>query len=144
VKSDQCSIPNVQFPSDRNSELGIERWSDFSVSLSLMKLATRLRHGHDFKEVTARVLEVKAAPAVASIDLHVSVTERTAAIRQVLRLHTLENCIELRVADMKRIVIVLAWLDFVREIQRQTIVDLHLLEVSVVNLQAEHFSKKFC
>jgi hypothetical protein len=43
-------------------------------------LAPRLRYGHDFQQVTIRVLEVETPPTPAAVELAVGVVEWSAAV----------------------------------------------------------------
>ena len=91
-------------------------------------LAPRLGHGHDFQQVTIRILEVEPAPAPAAVEFAIGVAVWSAAIRKPLGLYPAEDRLELWLADMERIVMALArsgvkprpapWLWLVGEVQR--------------------------
>src|SRR5919106_472927 len=99
-------------------------------------LTPGLAHCHYFQQVAVRVLEVKAAPASPGIGLAVGVVVWPAAIGEPLGFNPAEDRLELRLADMKGIVMVL-WLWLVGEVKGQALVDLHLREVPLAWLDRQ-------
>src|SRR5260221_10368336 len=59
--------------------------------------------GQHFENVPVRVLEIKAAAAIAAVDLHVGARARAAALGDALRLDPVEDRVELGPADPERI-----------------------------------------
>jgi hypothetical protein len=106
-------------------------------------LTPRLRHCHDFEQVAVRVLEVKSAPAAPGVDLTVAVVVGPAAVGEPFGFHPAEDRLELRLANMKRVVMALGF-RLVGEVKGQTIVDLHLREIAFARLdrQAENFREE--
>src|SRR5262245_45681204 len=97
--------------------------------------------------MAVRVLEVEAAPAPAGVDLAVGVVVWPTAIGEPLSLHPAEDRVEFRLADMESVVMAPArpgvesrpaprfW--FVGEVQGQTLVHLHLGEVTWARLDRQ-------
>src|SRR5947209_10226054 len=122
--------------------------------LEEFRLAPRLGHCHDLQQVAVRVLEVETAPAPAGVDLAVGMAVWATAVGDPLGRHPGEDRLELRLADMERVVMALArpgvearpapqfWL--VRKIKGQALVHLHLREVARARLdrQAEDLGEE--
>src|SRR5256885_7657998 len=129
-------------------------YSSRSLVLEEFRLAPRLGHCHDLQQVAVRVLEVETAPAPAGVDLAVGVAVWATAVGDPLGRHPGEDRLELRLADMERVVMALArpvgearpapqfWL--VRKIKGQALVHLHLREVARARLdrQAEDLGEE--
>src|SRR5262245_55440577 len=60
-----------------------------------------LSHGHHLQQVSIRILEVEATPAPACVDLAVGMVVRPTAIPELTGLYPAKDGVELRVADMK-------------------------------------------
>src|SRR2546422_749595 len=130
------------------------RYRQVSSMLEEFRLAPRLGHCHDLQQVAVRVLEVETAPAPAGVDLAVGVAVWATAVGDPLGRHPGEDRLELRLADMERVVMALArpgvearpapqfWL--VRKIKGQALVHLHLREVARARLdrQAEDLGEE--
>src|SRR2546427_3249226 len=76
--------------------------------LEEFRLAPRLGHCHDLQQVAVRVLEVETVPAPAGVDLAVGVAVWATAVGDPLGRHPGEDRLELRLADMERVVMALA------------------------------------
>src|SRR3989442_1319325 len=130
------------------------RYRQVSSMLEEFRLAPRLGHCHDLQQVAVRVLEVETAPAPAGVDLAVGVAVWATAVGDPLGRHPGEDRLELRLADMERVVMALArpgvearpapqfWL--VRKVKGQALVHLHLREVARARLdrQAEDLGEE--
>src|SRR3989454_5291121 len=130
------------------------RYRQVSSMLEEFRLAPRLGHCHDLQQVAVRVLEVETAPAPAGVDLAVGMAVWATAVGDPLGRHPGEDRLELRLADMERVVMALArpgvearpapqfWL--VRKIKGQALVHLHLREVARARLdrQAEDLGEE--
>src|SRR6058998_1262939 len=114
-------------------------------------LASRLRHRHDFQQVTIRIFEIETAPAAARVNLAIGVIEGPTAVGQLSGLDLLENRIEFDIADMEGVVMAVAragveapWFRVVGEGQGEMLVNLHFGEVTPTDLQAENFGEELC
>src|SRR5882762_1928138 len=72
------------------------------------RLSPRFRYCHYFQKMAVRILEVDASPATAGVELAVRVIVGPASVRESLRLHPAEDRVELRIADVKGVVMALA------------------------------------
>src|SRR5919201_6920896 len=75
--------------------------------LAVCSPANSLRHGHQLENVAIGIREVDAAPAVPVVELCVIERPRGAAEREPGGLHPLQDRVEFRVADVKRIMMAL-------------------------------------
>src|SRR5262249_49092761 len=71
-------------------------------------LAPRLGHGHDFQQVAVGVFEVESPSAPTGVELAVGMVEWSAAVGKPLGLHSVEDSLEFRLADMEGVVMALA------------------------------------
>src|SRR5262245_53537152 len=105
--------------------------------------------------MTVGIFEIETASTTTPVDFAVRVAEGPAAVRDSFRFYSIENCIELGIANMKRIVLTAAglWIKagaapcfrFVSEQQREAFVDLYLCEMAVAgNGQSKDVRKEIC
>ena len=83
-----------------------------------------------------RVVEIEAAAAAPAIDLHVGARARAAAVGNPLRLDTIEDRVELGVADLEGVVMRFEVAAFV-EIEGQLLVDLDRREMRMRSVIGE-------
>src|SRR5208282_4707102 len=110
-------------------------------------LTARLGHGHHFQQVAVRVLEVETAAAATSVSLAVGVAVWPAAVRDTLRFHPGQDCVELGFVDVEGVVMALAgpWIEaratprlsLVGEVKGQGVVDLYLREMAMARLDLQ-------
>src|SRR6266481_5183690 len=89
----------------------------------------RSSSGQKLQYVAVGILEVDAAPATPSVDLHVLLRERTAPIRNAGLFDSTEDRVELRVADVESVVVRLEMIPVV-EIQRERFVNFDRCKVT--------------
>src|SRR5215469_2724114 len=116
-----------------------------------MPLDFRSRHvgrsgsGEKLQHVAVGILEVDAASAAPGIDLHILLRERAAAVGDAGLFDSAEDRVELRVADVERIVMHLEAIPVVK-IQRERFVDSYGRKMTHRTLvfEAEHTGEKLC
>src|SRR6266481_3723720 len=95
--------------------------------LVCIEATTGLGRQH-FEEMAVRVAEVKAATAMAVVDLHVLGRARYTAIGETLAADAIKDPVELRLAHLEGVVMPLEAVPIV-EVDGQRVVDLHRGEV---------------
>src|SRR5215208_5698073 len=99
--------------------------------------AILLRHGHELENVAVRILEIEAAAAVPVVELGIGKAPWRAAEGQSGSLDAIKDRVELRVADVERIVMAVERLHVIVEQERQGIVHLHRCEMTVGTREGE-------
>ena len=99
-----------------------------SLAMTIVNFASPTLGGQHFEQVPVRVPKIKSAAAVPVIDLHVLRGARAAAIGEALGANPVENPVELRLADLKGVMVAFEAVPIV-EIDRQGVVDAHRSEM---------------